>query len=59
MQFQADLLGRPVVRTSAPDAAALGAAFLVGLATGVLEDEAAHAAISGATGLGEAERGTH
>jgi glycerol kinase len=41
MQLQADLLGRPIVRTRAPDAAALGAAFLGGLATGVFKDEAA------------------
>jgi len=39
MQFQADLLGCPVVRTDVPDAAALGAAFLGGLAVGLFEDE--------------------
>jgi glycerol kinase len=39
MQFQADLLGCPVVRTDTADSAALGAAFLGGLATGVFEDE--------------------
>jgi glycerol kinase len=37
MQLQADLLGRPVVRSSAPDTAALGAAFLGGLAVGLFE----------------------
>jgi glycerol kinase len=41
MQLQADLLGRPTVRTRAPDAAALGVAFLAGLATGAFESEAA------------------
>ena len=41
MQLQADLLGRATVRTRAPDAAALGVAFLAGLATGVFESEAA------------------
>lgn len=35
MQLQADFLGSTVVRTAAPDAAALGAAFLAGLATGL------------------------
>jgi glycerol kinase len=39
MQLQADLLGRTVVRSGARDAAALGAAFLGGLATGVFENE--------------------
>jgi glycerol kinase len=40
MQFQANLLGCPVVRTDTPDAAALGVAFLGGLAIGVFADEA-------------------
>jgi glycerol kinase len=35
MQFQADILGRPVLRNTSPDASALGAAFLAGLAGGV------------------------
>jgi glycerol kinase len=39
MQLQADLLGCTVVRTRAQDAAALGAAFLGGLATGLFGDE--------------------
>jgi glycerol kinase len=34
MQFQADILGRPVRRNTATSAAALGAAYLAGLATG-------------------------
>jgi len=40
MQLQADLLGCPVTRTNAPDAAALGAAFLGGLAVGIFAGEA-------------------
>ena len=35
MQFQADMLGIPVVRPAYTETTALGAAFLVGLATGV------------------------
>ncbi|MGA8658922.1 MAG: glycerol kinase GlpK [Chthoniobacterales bacterium] len=35
MQFQADLLGCPVLRNSSPDVSALGAAFMAGLATGI------------------------
>jgi glycerol kinase len=35
MQFQADILGRPVLRNTSPDVSALGAAFLAGLAAGV------------------------
>ena len=35
MQFQADLLGRPVVRPANIETTALGAAYLAGLATGV------------------------
>jgi glycerol kinase len=34
MQFQADLLGLPVLRSGAADASALGAAYLAGLAVG-------------------------
>jgi glycerol kinase len=34
MQFQADLLGRPLVRPSDPETTALGAAYLAGIATG-------------------------
>jgi glycerol kinase len=39
MQFQADLLGCPVVRADTPNAAALGVAFLGGLAVGLFADE--------------------
>jgi glycerol kinase len=35
MQFQADVLGCPVLRNTSPDVSALGAAFLAGLAAGV------------------------
>jgi glycerol kinase len=35
MQFQADVLGRPVVRAAVAETTALGVAFLAGLATGV------------------------
>ncbi|HEY0878748.1 MAG TPA: glycerol kinase GlpK [Zeimonas sp.] len=38
MQFQADLLGIPVVRPSITETTALGAAYLAGLATGVWRD---------------------
>jgi glycerol kinase len=43
MQFQADILGCPVLRSTSSDVSALGAAYLAGLATGVWssEDEAA------------------
>jgi glycerol kinase len=35
MQFQADILGIPVVRSRASDLSAMGAAYLAGLATGI------------------------
>jgi glycerol kinase len=38
MQFQADLLGIPVVRPKVIETTALGAAYLAGLATGVYEN---------------------
>ena len=38
MQFQADLLGIPVVRPKVVETTALGAAYLAGLATGVYAD---------------------
>jgi glycerol kinase len=38
MQFQADILGVPVVRPSMTETTALGAAFLAGLATGVWKE---------------------
>jgi glycerol kinase len=41
MQFQADLLGIPVVRPQVVETTALGAAYLAGLATGVYADTTA------------------
>ena len=38
MQFQADILGLPVIRSSSADVSALGAAWLAGLAVGVWRD---------------------
>jgi glycerol kinase len=35
MQFQADILGVPVIRSDSADVSALGAAWLAGLAVGV------------------------
>ena len=40
MQFQADILDRPVVRPADPETTALGAAFLAGLATQFWQSEA-------------------
>ncbi|MET0164304.1 MAG: glycerol kinase GlpK [Vicinamibacterales bacterium] len=40
MQFQADILGVPVIRSSSPDVSALGAAWLAGLAVGIWHDMA-------------------
>ncbi len=40
MQFQADILGKPVVRPMCIETTALGAAYLAGLATGVWRDTA-------------------
>ena len=40
MQFQADLLGIPVVRPAVTETTALGAALLAGMATGVYANEA-------------------
>ena len=39
MQFQADILGKEVVRPTAHETTALGAAFLAGLTTGVWKDK--------------------
>ncbi len=38
MQFQADILNRPVVRSDIEEVSALGSAFLAGLATGLWKD---------------------
>jgi glycerol kinase len=50
MQFQADLLGVPVVRPEVIETTALGAAFLAGLATGV------YGSVDDLTALWRAER---
>lgn len=39
LQFQADILGRPVLKSECPDAAAVGVAYLGGLAVGMWADE--------------------
>lgn len=39
MQLQADLLGRPVLRTTSAEVSALGAAYLAGLAVGLWRSE--------------------
>jgi len=41
MQFQADILGVPVLRPKVLETTALGAAYLAGLATGVWKSTAA------------------
>jgi glycerol kinase len=46
MQFQADILGVPVLRSLASDVSALGATYLAGLAVGVWTSEAEIAALS-------------
>jgi glycerol kinase len=46
MQFQADILGRPVLRCTSPDVSALGAAYLAGLAVGLWQSEKEIAALS-------------
>jgi glycerol kinase len=45
MQFQADILGRPVSRCASQDVSAIGAAYLAGLAVGVWQSEAELAAL--------------
>lgn len=45
MQFQADILGCPVLRSSSADVSALGAAYLAGLAVGLWASEAEIAAL--------------
>jgi glycerol kinase len=45
MQFQADVLGAPVMRTASADLSALGAAYLAGLTLGIWPSEAAIAAL--------------
>lgn len=45
MQFQADILGRPVQRNLSSDIAPVGAAYLAGLEAGIWKDEAEIAAL--------------
>ncbi|HLV99930.1 MAG TPA: glycerol kinase GlpK [Ktedonobacterales bacterium] len=40
MQLQADMLGRPVLRSASPEVSALGGAYLAGLSVGVWSTEA-------------------
>jgi glycerol kinase len=61
MQFQADIIGRPVVRRISHDVAALGAAYLAGLAAGFWASEAEIAALPRPSSrfdpqMGEADR---
>jgi glycerol kinase len=49
MQFQADMLGCPVVRTASADVSALGAAWLAGLAVGIWPSRDALARLPRAT----------
>jgi glycerol kinase len=48
MQFQADIIGCPVLRSMSPDVSALGAAYLAGLAVGVWSSDSEIAALVGA-----------
>jgi glycerol kinase len=50
MQFQADLLGIPVVRPAITETTALGAAYLAGLASGVYQS------VDELSGLWQSER---
>jgi glycerol kinase len=45
MQFQADVIGCPVLRSLSPDVSALGAAYLAGLTVGLWASESAIAAL--------------
>ena len=63
MQFQADLLGVPVIRPKVPETTSLGAAYAAGLATGLLGRDRGPArelgrgqALGAADGLREARR---
>lgn len=61
MQFQADIIGQPVVRRLSHDVAALGAAYLAGLAVGFWASEAEIAGLPRPSSrfdpqMGEAER---
>jgi len=45
MQFQADIIGRPVQRNLSSDIAPVGAAYLAGLEAGIWKDETEIAAL--------------
>jgi glycerol kinase len=62
MQFQADVLGAPVIVPEVPETTALGAAYLAGIATGLWDAEGVRAMWRQAAGyeprMGEDERRT-
>lgn len=45
MQFQADIIGRPVLRSASSDVSAIGAAYLAGMTVGIWAGEAEIAAL--------------
>ncbi len=49
MQLQADLIGRPVRRTQAPELSALGAGVLAGVASGAMDETRIETMLAGAT----------
>ena len=53
MQFQADVIGRPVIRPASVETTARGAAFLAGLATGFFESTRELSALCLGEGKGE------
>ena len=59
MQFQADVLGVTIERPASPEATALGAAYLAGLAAGVWEDTAELESLRGASTTYVPSKGTN
>ena len=59
MQFQADVLGVTIERPASPEATALGAAYLAGLASGVWADIAELEQLRGASTTYTPSRGTN
>jgi glycerol kinase len=49
MQYQADLLGRPVQRIKVPELSAFGAGVLAGATSGLMDEAKVHAMVSGAS----------
>ena len=49
MQFQADLLGRPVQRLKVPELSAFGAGVLAGAASGIMDEVRIEAMLHGAS----------